>query len=139
MREFFKKLIKLYEEVNLHDCSIIVFLHKVDLIEKLLLHHKIKAFTEFIEIEVPIKQMIKIYTTSIAPDFFLETFDCIAKILGELLSIRNITDNDPMLKEFRKGLEIIITYDTNKVTHLDALFYDFNLPHKEALKYDSLL
>ena len=139
MKDFFMKLIKLYKQVNLTNCSIVIFLHKVDLIEKLLLHHKIKAFNDFIEREIPTRKIIKIFHTSIAPDFFLETFDHIAEILRELLSIRNISEYESMFKEFRKGLEILINYDTEKPNLIENLFYDLNLQKKEALKHLSQL
>ncbi|TFF63464.1 MAG: hypothetical protein EU521_01570 [Promethearchaeota archaeon] len=104
---FFNKLIKLYEEIKLNNCTIVVFFHKVDLIEKLLLHRKIKAFDEFIKNEIAKRKMISIYPTSIAPDFFLETYDYIAKILSQFLSVKSLQENGTKFKAFRKSLEIL--------------------------------
>ena len=133
IKDFFYKLIELYEDIKLKKCSIVVFFHKVDLIEKILLHHKINAFKDFTKTQTLVNQEIPIYPTSIATDYFLNTFDYIAKILGKLLSIRTLGKDGVDISDLRKDLEILISYDISKFYHFETLFFDYNLQHKDAL------
>ncbi len=133
IQEFFIKLIKLYREMKLSNCFIVVFLHKVDLIERIYLHHKVKAFKDFVESEMKLEKKIKIYPTSIAEEFFFNTFDYITEILDKIVSINQYTKSSTIIDEFRKDLEILIEYEVTKPYSFDDLFYDFNLQHSNAL------
>jgi len=135
IQAFFIKFIDFYLEIKLNRCSLVVFFHKIDLINQILLHRKINAFRKFIEKDLSIQIEIPIYPTSIAPEFFLESFDYIAKLLANKLSINALNENESMYQDFYKTLEIIINYDINKANHFNELFYDLNLQRNNALKH----
>lgn len=133
IQDFFFKLLNIHKEMNLKKASIVVFFHKVDLIDKILLHHKINAFKDFLKTNLAINENIPVFPTSIAADFFLTTYDYVAEILGKIISIKNLGNRVDQINELRKDLEILINYDVYKTYNINVLFYDFNLQHKDAL------
>ena len=48
---FIDDLIKIYQELKLHKCSLVILLHKIDLMEPLYVQHKNRAFDEYIKNE----------------------------------------------------------------------------------------
>ncbi|MGB5913167.1 MAG: ADP-ribosylation factor-like protein, partial [Promethearchaeia archaeon] len=47
--DFIRDLINIYGELKLSNCIIAILLHKIDLIDKLLLHHKLKTIHDFLK------------------------------------------------------------------------------------------
>jgi GTPase SAR1 family protein len=133
IQDFFMKFIATYKKINLWNCPIVFFFHKVDLFSQIFIHNKIKAFKDFIKNNITINKDIIIYPTSIASDFFLDTFDYIADILREIFSISKLSEEGQYINKIRKDLEILITYDVNKLIHFDNLFYDFDLQYNDAM------
>jgi len=129
---FIDDLLDVYKELKLSGCSIVLLLHKIDLIEPLYLQHKIKAFDEYIKNEKKADSMVQIFATSITKKFFLDTYDIIADIFSN--SFKNISSlkNTSIFQDFRKDIKIILQYDDLKKHNITNLFYDFDLSIKDA-------
>jgi small GTP-binding protein len=128
--DFLEKLIKVYNEINLSKCSFVVLAHKIDLIDKLYLQHKIKALKDFFS---TMKNLdIKIYQTSIEKEYFLKTYDIICEIITKLVSQKSFLVNKNKIDTFRDDIKIIFRYKIQKQYHINDLFYDLNLSIKEA-------
>ena len=128
--DFLEKLIKVYNEMNLSKCSIVVLAHKIDLIDKLYLQHKIKAIKDFFSNMKNLE--IKIYQTSIEKEYFLKTYDIICRIITELVSQKSFLAIRNKIDTFRNDIKIILNYKIQKQYHIDDLIYDLNLSNKEA-------
>ena len=109
--DFMNKVIGLYKEMKLFSCIIIVLMHKIDLIDKLYLQYKLKAFEEFVK-----KKDIdlKTYSTSIANDHFFDTFDSISEILTKIIGPVYLKKTKSVIQEFRDDLKIILQFDELK-------------------------
>ena len=129
---FIDDLLDVYKELKLSGCSIVLLLHKIDLIEPLYLQHKIKAFDDYIKNEKKSDSMVQIFATSITKKFFLDTYDIIADIFSN--SFKNISSlkNTSIFQDFRKDIKIILQYDDLKKHNITNLFYDFDLSIKDA-------
>jgi len=79
---FLIKILQIKKRLQLSECKIITFIHKIDLVEPSYVFHKIKAIGNFFKTQYRRGQEIEIYKTSIAEDFFFSTYS----ILGEILS-----------------------------------------------------
>ena len=80
---FLIKILQIKKRLQLSECKIITFIHKIDLVEPSYVFHKIKAIDNFFKTQYRRGQEIEIYKTSIAEDFFFSTYS----ILGEILSL----------------------------------------------------
>jgi small GTP-binding protein len=128
--DFLNNLIIVYEEINLRNCSIIVLAHKIDLIDKLYLQHKIKALYDFIKAKKKLE--IKIYQTSIAKEYFLRSYDITSGVIANLISQKTSMVKKEKILSFRNDIKILMNYDFQKKYKIDVLFYDLNLSIKEA-------
>ena len=130
--EFFENFINVLMDVKRSDCNVFVFLHKIDLIDSLYLQHKLKAINEFLESQKMTDFNLMIYTTSIAKNYFLKTYDIFAEIFVKILKQNVFVMDESIFQNFRIDLEILLRYsDLKKYRKID-LFYDFNLPTIEA-------
>lgn len=130
--EFFENFINVLMDLKMSDCYVFVFLHKIDLIDSLYLQHKLKAINEFLESQKMTDFNLMIYTTSIAKNYFLKTYDIFAEIFVKILKQNVFVMDESIFQNFRIDLEILLRYsDLKKYRKID-LFYDFNLPTIEA-------
>ena len=79
---FIKRSLEVYEEMRIK-CPIIILLHKVDLIDRLYLHHKLDLLNNEIKDKAILD--IKIHTTSITRKYFIETFQIFSDITSDVL------------------------------------------------------
>ena len=130
--DFIEDLIKIITELKLIKCSLVILLHKKDLIEPIYAQHKYTAFERRIKNELKSDFDIQIYTTSIAKEYFFETFYIIAEIFSNLFEgIRSLESNS-IIQEYKTDFKIILQYDDKKTHNLTDLFYDFSLSSKDA-------
>jgi predicted transcriptional regulator len=127
---FLNNVINLYKEMYLNKSSIVILAHKIDLIDKLYLQHKIKALKDFFNAKKRLDA--EIYPTSIEKEFFLTTYEIISGIIAKLVSHKSFLVNKTKLHSFRNDIKIIMQYDIQKQYDIDDLFYDMNLPKKNA-------
>ena len=130
--EFIADLIEIYKELKLRNCSIVVLLHKIDLMDSLYLHHKLKAIEDYIVKEKNLNSKILVYTTSITKKYFLKTYDIIAEIFSNVISLRSSLKNESPFQDFRTDLKIILQYSDLKKHNIKDIFYDFDLSFKDA-------
>ena len=129
---FIDDLIKIYKELKLSFCSIVILLHKIDLIEPLYVQHKYKAFDEYIKNEKKCDFRVQIYPTSITKKYFLETYDIIAEIFSKTIKDISSSKTDSIFQDFRTDINIILKYDDLKKHNIKDLFYDFDISIKDA-------
>jgi GTPase SAR1 family protein len=129
---FIDDLIKIYKELKLSFCTIVILLHKIDLMEPLYVQHKFKAFDEYIKNEKKCDFRVQIYSTSITKKFFLQTYDIITEIFSNSIKDISSSKTDSLFQDFRVDLNIILQYDDMKSHNIKELFYDFDLSIKEA-------
>jgi GTPase SAR1 family protein len=127
---FLNNVINFYKEIYLNKSSIVILAHKIDLIDKLYLQHKIKALKDFFNAKKRLNA--EIYPTSIEKEFFLTTYEIISGIIAKLVSHKSFLVNKTKLHSFRNDIKIIMQYDIQKQYDIDDLFYDLNLPKKNA-------
>ncbi len=129
---FFESLSEIYGARNLNNCQLIILLHKIDIIDPLYLHHKMKVISDYIDNELHIIPKPKIYTTSIAKDFFFQTYNEIMEIIMEVFENKSAFMNNPGIQDYRLDLEIIMQYDISKKIRISDLFHDLKLPQDKA-------
>jgi len=117
--EFIADLIEIYKELKLRNCSIVVLLHKIDLMDSLYLHHKLKAIEDYVEKEKNLNSKILVYTTSITKKYFLKTYDIIAEIFSNVISLRSSFKNESLFQDFRTDLKIILQYIILKLKNIE--------------------
>jgi len=132
MFEFIKKLNNLIKTIRLENLSLAILLHKRDLTEILYLQHKEKAVEEFVEKEVTGIKRISIFTTSIAKEYFLDTYDKMADIfLNTFQDSLNLSQKS-FIQDFRMDMRIILQYDDLEKHSQAELFQDLDLPTKKS-------
>ena len=129
---FIDDLLEIYKVLKLSRCSLVILLHKIDLMEPLYVQRKHKAYDEYIKNEKKCESKVQIYLTSITKKYFLETYDIIAKIFSN--SIKNVpsSKSDAIFLDFRTDIDIILRYDDLKKHNIVDLFYDFDISIKDA-------
>ena len=130
--EFIGDLIEIYKELKLRNCSIVVLLHKIDLMDPLYLQHKFKAIEDYIGKKKNLDSKILVYTTSITKKYFLKTYDIVAEIFSNVISLRSSLKNESLFLDFRTDLKIILQYSDLKKHNIKDIFYDFDLSFKDA-------
>ncbi len=118
------------KEIISKNYSIAILLHKIDLIDKLYLQHKIKALNDFLNDKKNID--ILVYPTSITRDYFLNTYDSISEIIAKVVDQKGLFMKKSKLSNFRKDLEILLYYDIEQKYQVSTIFYDLNLSIKQA-------
>lgn len=129
---FIDDLIEIYNELKLSFCSLVILLHKIDLMEPLYVQHKHKAFDEYIKNEKKCDFRVQIYPTSITKKYFLETYDIIAEIFSNSIKDISSSKSDSIFQDFRTDINIILRYDDLKEHNIKDLFYDFDISIKDA-------
>lgn len=129
---FIDELIDIYNELKLSFCSLVILLHKIDLIEPLYVQQKYKTFEEHIKTEKKCDSRINIYPTSITKKYFLKTYDFITEIFSNSLIDLSSSKSDSIFQDFRTDINIILRYDDLKEHNIKDLFYDFDLSIKDA-------
>lgn len=129
---FIDELIDIYNELKLRFCSLVILLHKIDLMEPLYIQHKYKAFDEYIKNEKKCDSRLQLYLTSITKKYFLETYDIITEIFSNSIKDISSSKSDSIFLDFRTDIDIILHYDDLKKHNIKDLFYDFDLSIKDA-------
>ena len=127
---FLNTIINVCKEVLSKNYSIAILLHKIDLIDKLYLQHKIKALSDFLNTKKNIDMVV--YPTSITRDYFLNTYDSISEIIAKVVDQKGFFMKKSKLLNFRKDLEILLYYDIEQTYQVSNIFYDLNLSIKQA-------
>ena len=130
--EFISDVIRIQNDLKLTNCSIAILLHKIDLIEPLYLQQKLKAINNYLITEKRQDLSSKIYPTSIAKKYFLETYDIMSKLFSNLTDCKAESNYEKVFQDFKFDLQIIVQYSDLKEHKLTELFYDLNLSSKDA-------
>ena len=128
---FIEKVIEVYMKFNLSNCKFILLLHKVDLIDALYLQHKIKAVKEYTNQYVKSGIKLEIITTSIAKEFFFDTYDKITKIILDLFENKLDFIKQTIDQDLRIDLKIIVEYEIEKAYQAIDLVHDLKIPKSE--------
>ncbi len=125
---FLNTIINVCKEIISKNYTITILLHKIDLIDKLYLQHKIKTLNDFLNT----KKNIDIYPTSITKEYFLNTYDSISEIIAKVIDQKDLYLKESKLLNFRKDLEIILNYEIEQKYEVRNIFYDLNLSIRQA-------
>ncbi|MFX1398800.1 MAG: Rab family GTPase [Promethearchaeota archaeon] len=135
LQEIFKLIKKIFnfiakkETIN---CSLVVFLHKIDTIDSLYAHHKLKATKDFVLDKFGKKINADVYLTSIDKAHFLNTYQIISKLFESLAGTRLFQDKITILN-LENDLKILLEYDLEKPIEIGTLFYDLEIKRNEAM------
>ena len=130
--EFIGDVIRIQNDLKLTNCSILILLHKIDLIEPLYLQKKLKAINDYLIKEKRQDLSSNIYPTSIAKKYFLETYDIMSQLFSSLTNCKTEPSYEKVFQDFKLDLQIIVQYSDLKEHKLTDLFYDLNFSSKDA-------
>ncbi len=134
---FLIKIIQIKHKLNLLDCTIYAFMHKIDLIEPTYAFQKIKAIGDFFKAQYRKGREIEIFKTSITKDFFFLTYN----ILGDILNLL-FQNGDSILTErneiesLKDELMIILNLKNQTKYSREFLSSEFNI---DLIEVDKLL
>ena len=134
---FLIKIIQIKNRLNLLDCKIYAFMHKIDLVEPTYAFQKIKAIGDFFESQYLKGKEIEIFKTSITKDFFFITY----YILGDILKLLfqkgdNLLSENNDIHALKDELVMILSLKNQTKYSRESLSREFNIGLK---KVDSLL
>lgn len=121
------ELLRLKKELNLIDCKIVIFLHKIDLVSESYPSIAIKFIKKSLEKQGFDIQEVKIYTTSIAKDFFLETYYAILDVLNHIFKVNLIKKNSMEINNLKTELLIILECKSSFKYYISDIAKHFNL------------
>jgi GTPase SAR1 family protein len=130
--KFIEKIIVILKDLNLNDCHIVIFLHKIDLIDPLYVNYKFKTVDDYIKNELEVKSGVQTFTTSILKKYFFDTYDIISNLLFTYLIPQSIFKNDKIINEFKISINILLKLDDNKKYRVLDLYHNMNLNVKDA-------
>ncbi len=130
--EFIDDVIRIQNDLKLINCSIVILLHKIDLIKPLYLRQKLKAINDNLRNEKKQDMSTQIYPTSITKKYFLETYDIISQLFSKLTDYKTGSMNEKVFQDFKLDLQIIVQYSDLKEYKIIDLFYDLDLSRKNA-------
>ena len=137
---FLIKILQIKKRLDLSECKIITFIHKIDLVEPSYVFHKIKAIYDFFKSQFRRGLEIEIYKTSITEKFFFSTYSLIGEILKLLFNteeraqieekeLPNINNEIKMLLNMEKE----VYYDKKLLSHVLNFKIDDVTSHLERL------
>jgi len=134
---FLIKIIQIKNRLNLLDCTIYAFMHKIDLVEPTYAFQKIKAIGDFFKSQYRKGKEIEIFKTSITKDFFFITY----YILGEILNLLfqkgdNLLSENNDIQALKDELMMLLSLKNQTKYSREFLSREFNIDLKEV---DSLL
>jgi small GTP-binding protein len=126
--QFFVKLLEIKEDIELQTCKVIIFLHKIDLVNA----SYPNVVSNFIKKQIKLRKIneenIKIYKTSITKDYFFNTY----KIITDILILFHEIDLRAITKQEYNNLEVelsIILKCRHSIKHYNddiAKYYHFS-------------
>ena len=134
---FLIKIIQIKNRLNLLDCTIYAFMHKIDLVEPTYAFQKIKAIGDFFKSQYRKGEEIEIVKTSITKDFFFITYYILGDILNLLFQKGDILlseNND--IQALKDELLMLLSLKNQTKYSREFLSREFNIDLKEV---DSLL
>jgi GTPase SAR1 family protein len=129
---FLVDIIKIKKLFGLHECSIFLFLHKVDLVNPSYVTHKIKSINNFFETQYRLGLNFQIYRTSIAEKYFFETYKILLQILNLILQKNSFPISKNEFKNLKTEIKIIIFYNNLKKYNIKDLKEKFDLNEEEV-------
>ncbi len=130
---FLIKIIQIKNRLNLLDCTIYAFMHKIDLVEPTYAFQKIKAIGDFFESQYRKGKEIEIFKTSITKDFFFITY----YILGDILNLLfqkgdNLLSENNDIQALKDELLMLLSLKNQTKYSREFLSREFNLDLKEV-------
>jgi len=130
---FLIKIIQIKNRLNLLDCTIYAFMHKIDLVEPTYAFQKIKAIGDFFKSQYRKGKEIEIFKTSITKDFFFITY----YILGEILNLLfqkgdNLLSENNDIQALKDELMMLLSLKNQTKYSREFLSREFNLDLKEV-------
>lgn len=134
---FLIKIIQIKHKLNLLDCTIYAFMHKIDLIEPTYAFQKIKVIGDFFKSQYRKGQEIEIFKTSISKDFFFLTYNILGDILNLLFQNGDsiLTESNEM-ESLKDELMIILNLKNQTKYSREFLSSEFNI---DLIEVDKLL
>ncbi len=129
---FLVNIYKIKKELNLYNCQISAFLHKIDLVNTSYVNQKFKIVKDFITYQHPKGRDFKIYTTSITKDFFFDTYYIFTKILNSLCQKNLIQISINELEKLKTEILILLKNEVFVKYHKNKLIHQFDLSSNEA-------
>jgi len=130
--KFILKVLKLKKESKMYNCRIITFLHKIDLVKPSYISIKVKAIKDFFRVKYPEGLNVKIYKTSIAKEFFIQTYYSLLEILTLLLKEDLIPISKSEFENLKKELSIIMKCGISIKYSKHDLAYKFKFNSQEV-------
>jgi hypothetical protein len=129
---FLVDIIKIKKLFGLYECSIFLFLHKVDLVNPSYVTHKINSINNFFETQYRLGLNFQIYRTSIAEKYFFETYKILLQILTLILQKNSFPISKNEFKNLKTEIKIIIFHDNLKKYNIKDLEEKFDLNDEEV-------
>ena len=127
---FLIDLIKIKKEMNLSECDIIVFLHKIDLVSPEYVNLKTNSIKNFFKTQYSQGRNIKIYETSISKKYFFQTYTKVLDVLKLIYEKKLIPLDKTEFENLRTELAIILKSNmSTKYNIQDLQFYFSMTPH----------
>lgn len=129
---FLIDIIKIKKNFGLYECSIILFLHKIDLVNYSYVSHKITSINNFFETQYRSGLNFQIYRTSIVKNYFFETYKIILDILNLILQKNLIPISNKEFCDLEIEIKIVISYESSSYYLIEDLKYKFELNDDEV-------
>ncbi len=133
--EFIMNLIKIKKDLKLYDCTIVVFLHKIDLVESSYLSNKIRAIKEFFRIKYPEALTIRIYPTSIAKNFFFKTYFVILELFNVMYSRDMLSISKTEFENLKNEIYLLLKIDVSTKYTISVIREKFVLSLDKVMIY----
>jgi len=130
---FLIKILQVKKRLDLSECKIITFIHKVDLVEPSYVFHKIKAIDDFFRSQYRRGQEIEIYKTSITEEFFFSTYSLIGEILNILFNQEERAQiQEKELAYINNEIKMLLKMEKEVYYDKEVLSNEFNFKMEEV-------
>ena len=124
---FLINIIRVKKELNLRNCSIIVFLHKIDLISLAYANLKTNSIKDFLEVQYAEGKDIKIYETSIAREYFFQTYAKVLEVLNLVYEKKLFPLDKTEFENLRTELSFLLKSNSSKKNFVQDSQATFNM------------
>jgi len=133
--QFLMNILKIQKELQLYECKIIIFLHKIDLVKTSYLLNKVRTLKKIFEVKFPELEKIQIFRTSIAEQYFLKTYFAILDVLNLIFFQDLIPIQKELFNILKTDLSIILQFDVSLSYSWNVLKNKFDLELSQALSH----
>ena len=124
---FLINLIRVKKELNLRDCNVIDFLHKIDLINLAYANLKTNSIKNFLDVQYVKGKDIKIYETSIAKEYFFQTYTKVLEVLNLVYEKKLISLDKTEFENLKTELSFLLKSNSSKKNNIQDLQTTFDV------------